>query len=159
VSEVMRSVSYFSEATPLDEILVALQRTRETLAVVVDEYGGAAGIISMEDLLEEVVGDIEDEHDVLEEHARIIGPQTLSVSAQASVPELNERFGLRLPEATEYATIGGLVVESLGHIPKPGEQLKSGNATIRVTRSDARAVREVVITLDQPLTTSDSRRR
>jgi Mg2+/Co2+ transporter CorC len=50
-------------------------------------------------------------------------------------------------------------VESLGHIPKPGEQLKSGNATIRVTRSDARAVREVVITLDQPLTTSDSRRR
>ncbi len=159
VAEVMRSVSYFSEATPLDEILVALQRTRETLAVVVDEYGGASGIISMEDLLEEVVGDIEDEHDVLEEHARIIGPQTLSVSAQASVAELNERFGLRLPEAAEYATIGGLVVESLGHIPKPGEQLKSGDLTIRVTRSDARAVREVVITLEHPLPTSDTRRR
>ncbi len=94
VAEVMRSVSYFSEATPLDEILVALQRTRETLAVVVDEYGGASGIISMEDLLEEVVGDIEDEHDVREEHARVVGPQTLVVSAQAAVAELNERFGL-----------------------------------------------------------------
>jgi putative hemolysin len=158
VAEVMRPVSYFSEATPLDEILVALQRTRETLAVVVDEYGGASGVISMEDLLEEVVGDIEDEHDVREEHARIVGPQTLVVSAQAGVAELNERFGLNLPERAEYATIGGLVVERLGHIPKPGEQLKSGDVTITVTRSDARAVREVVVTLDHSLATSDTRR-
>jgi CBS domain containing-hemolysin-like protein len=158
VAEVMRPVSYFSEATPLDEILVALQRTRETLAVVVDEYGGASGVISMEDLLEEVVGDIEDEHDVREEHARIAGPQTLVVSAQAGVAELNERFGLRLPERAEYATIGGLVVERLGHIPKPGEQLKAGDVTITVTRSDARAVREVVVTLDHPLPASDPRR-
>jgi CBS domain containing-hemolysin-like protein len=155
----MRSVSYFSEATPLDEILVALQRTRETLAVVVDEYGGASGIISMEDLLEEVVGDIEDEHDVREEHARIVGPQTIVVSAQAAVSEINERFGLHLPERAEYATVAGLVVEGLGHIPMVGEQLKSGDVTIRVTRSDARAVREVVITLDHPLPASDSRRR
>jgi putative hemolysin len=159
VAEVMRPVSYFSEATPLDEILVALQRTRETLAVVVDEYGGAAGIISMEDLLEEVVGDIEDEHDVGEEHARVIGPQTLSVSAQAAVAELNERFGLRLPERAEYATVGGFIVEELGHIPKPGEQIKSGAVSIRVTRSDARAVREVLITVDHALPTSDPRRR
>ena len=151
VAEVMRPVSYFSEATPLDEILVALQRTRETLAVVVDEYGGAAGIITMEDLLEEVVGDIEDEHDVLEEHARLVGPRTLVVSAVASVAELNERFGLKLPERSEYATIGGLVVERLGHIPKPGEQLKAGDLTITVARSDARAVREVVIHFDHEI--------
>jgi magnesium and cobalt exporter, CNNM family len=159
VAEVMRPVSYFPEATPLDEILVALQRTRETLAVVVDEYGGAAGIITMEDLLEEVVGDIEDEHDVLEEHARFVGPRTLVVSALASVAELNERFGLKLPERGEYATIGGLVVERLGHIPKPGEQLKSGDLTITVARSDARAVREVVIHFDRQPPAGDPRRR
>jgi putative hemolysin len=159
VAEVMRPVSYFSEATPLDEILVALQRTRETLAVVVDEYGGAAGIITMEDLLEEVVGDIEDEHDVLEEHARFVGPRTLVVLALASVAELNDRFGLKLPERGEYATIGGLVVERLGHIPKPGEQLKSGDLTITVARSDARAVREVVIHFDRQPPSSDPRRR
>ena len=63
VSEVMRPVSYFPESTPLDEVLLALQRTREHLAVVVDEYGGAAGIITVEDLLEEIVGEIEDEYD------------------------------------------------------------------------------------------------
>ena len=159
VGEVMRPVSYFSEATPLDEILVALQLTRETLAVVVDEYGGASGIITMEDLLEEVVGDIEDEHDVIEEHARFVGPRTLVVSALASVAELNERFGLKLPERGEYATIGGLVIERLGHIPKPGEQLKSGDLTITVARSDARAVREVVIKFDRLPPAGDSHRR
>jgi putative hemolysin len=158
VSEVVRPVSYFSEATPLDEILVALQRTRQSLAVVVDEYGGASGIITMEDLLEEVVGEIEDEHDVREELARITGPRTLVVFAQAGIADLNDRFGLRLPEAGEYATIGGLVVERLGHIPKPGEQLKAGEVTITVARSDARAVREVVLQLERPLQVDHARR-
>jgi putative hemolysin len=159
VAEVMRPVSYFPESTPLDEILIALQRTRESLAVVVDEYGGASGIITMEDLLEEVVGEIDDEHDVSIEMARVVGPRTVLVSAQAEVSNLNERFSLNLPEEGEYATIGGLVVERLGHIPKPGEQLKAANLTITVVRSDARAVREVVLQLDRPLRTELVRRR
>jgi CBS domain containing-hemolysin-like protein len=159
VAEVMRPVSYFPESTPLDEILVALQRTNETLAVVVDEYGSASGIITMEDLLEEVVGEIEDEHDVGEELARITGPRTLVAPAQASIADLNDRFGLGLPEAAEYATIGGLVVERLGHIPKPGEQLKAGDATITVARSDARAVREVVLHLERPLRLEPTQRQ
>jgi CBS domain containing-hemolysin-like protein len=158
VGEVMRPVSYFPESTPLDEILIALQRTRETLAVVVDEYGGAAGIITMEDLLEEVVGEIEDEHDVREETVRVTGPRTLVVSAQAAIADLNDRFALRLPEGGEYATIGGLVVERLGHIPKPGEQLKAGDLTITVARSDARAVREVIVHLARPLRADHVRR-
>lgn len=159
VTEVMRPVSYFPEATPLDEVLIALQRTRESLAVVVDEYGGAAGIITMEDLLEEVVGEIEDEHDVREELARVTGPRTLLVAAQAEVAQINERFGLKLPEEGEYATIGGLVVERLGHIPKPGEQVKAGNVTITVVRSDARAVREVVLHLEGSARLDAHRRR
>ena len=159
VSEIVRPVSYFPESTPIDEILVALQRTRESFAVVVDEYGGAAGILTMEDLLEEVVGDIADEHDVDEEVVRVVNPRTLAVSAHAGVVELNERFGLQLPESPEYATIGGLVVERLGHIPKPGEQLKAGDATIAVARSDARAVRDVTIHLSRPLRPEHPRRR
>jgi putative hemolysin len=158
VREVMRSVSYFPESTPLDEILIALQRIGETLAVVVDEYGGASGIITFEDLLEEVVGDIEDEHDVREELARIAGPRSLMVSGHASVADLNERFGLGLPEADDYITIGGLMVERLGHIPKPGEQLRAGANMLTVARSDARAVREVVLHLDHPLKLESQRR-
>ncbi len=79
------------------------------------------------------------------------GPRTLLIAAQAEVAKLNERFDLKLPEEGEYATIGGLVVERLGHIPKPGEQLKAGSVTITVVRSDARAVREVVLQLERPV--------
>jgi|SRR5579875_1717289 len=158
VRDIMRPVSYFAEATPLDEILLALQRTRESLAVVVDEYGDAAGIITLEDLLEEVVGEIEDEYDVREELARPVGPQTLAVVARTPLSVLNERYGLRLPEGEGYATVGGLVVEGLGHIPKPGEQLKVADVTLKVVRSDARAVRDLLLTLDRPLRPESQRR-
>ncbi|MGB8412256.1 MAG: hemolysin family protein [Candidatus Binatus sp.] len=147
VSDVMRPVSYFPESMPLDEVLVAMQRTGENLAVIVDEYGGSAGILTLEDLIEEIVGNIEDEHDLGEELAKIVSPRVLSVIGRAPIAELNEHFGLKLSEADEYATIGGLVVERLGHIPKPGEKLIEGDLTITVTRSDARAVRELMLTL------------
>ena len=151
VSDVMRPVSYFPESMPLDEVLVAMQRTGENLAVIVDEYGGSAGILTLEDLIEEIVGNIEDEHDLGEELAKIVSPRVLSVIGRAPIAELNEHFGLKLSEADEYATIGGLVVERLGHIPKPGEKLIEGDLTITVTRSDARAVRELMLTLAHPI--------
>jgi putative hemolysin len=151
VSDIMRPVSYFPESMPLDEALVAMQRTGENLAVIVDEYGGSAGILTLEDLIEEIVGDIEDEHDLGEELTKVISPRVLSVIGRAPIMELNEHFGLKLSEADEYATIGGLVVERLGHIPKPGEKLIEGDLTITVTRSDARAVRELMLTLAHPI--------
>jgi putative hemolysin len=159
VNEVMRSVSYFPESMPLDEALVAMQRTGENLAVIVDEYGGASGIVTLEDLLEEIVGEIHDEHDLAEEVARVAGPRSLLAMGRASILELNDRFGLKLPEGHEYATIGGLVVERLGHIPKPGEQLNAGDITITVTRADARAVNEVALLLPQPLRPEILKRR
>jgi CBS domain containing-hemolysin-like protein len=159
VGELMRPVSYFAEATPADEILIAMQRTGENLAVVVDEYGGASGIITVEDLLEEIVGEIEDEYDVAEELARVVGPRTLAVAGRTPVAELNERFGLRLPESDDYATIAGLVVERLGHIPKSGEQLKVNDLSIIVVRSDARAVNELILNLPRPLRIEHARRR
>jgi CBS domain containing-hemolysin-like protein len=159
VKEVMRQVVYFAESTPLDEILLTFQRTGQNLAVIVDEYGGAAGILTLEDLLEEIVGEIEEEHGAGEELVRVISPRALSASARAPVAELNERFALRLPESGEYATIGGLVVERLGHIPRPGEQLKAGEATLTVVRADARAVREILITPVRPLDAEQARRR
>lgn len=159
VKEVMRQVTYFAESTPLDEILLTFQRTGQNLAVIVDEYGGATGILTVEDLLEEIVGEIEEEHGPGEELVHVISPRALSVSARAPVAELNERFRLRLPESADYATIGGLVVERLGHIPRPGEQLKAGEATLTVVRADARAVRELLITPARPLSAEQARRR
>lgn len=159
VKEVMRQVGYFAESTPLDEILLTFQRTGQNLVVIVDEYGGAAGILTLEDLLEEIVGEIEEEHGPGEELVRVISPRALSASARAPVAELNERFGLKLPESGEYASIGGLVVERLGHIPRPGEQLKAGEATLTVVRADARAVREILIAPARPLSPEQAHRR
>jgi CBS domain containing-hemolysin-like protein len=158
VREIMRPVSYFPESTPLDEILVALQATGQNLAVVVDEYGGASGILTVEDLLEQIVGEIEDEYDVREDLARVVNANKLLIAARAPIAALNERFDLRLPEGDEYATIGGLVVERLGHIPKPGEQMKVGDITIGVTRSDSRAVREVTVSSEHSLIRSRQRK-
>ncbi len=159
VSEIMRPVSYFPESMALDQALVAMQRTGENLAVIVDEYGGAAGILTLEDLIEEIVGEIDDEHDSAEVLVRVINRLTLSAVGRAPVAELNERFGLSLPEADEYATIGGLVVERLGHIPKVGEQVSTGDLNITVTRSDARAVHEVLIQLPRGLRAEHFKRR
>jgi magnesium and cobalt exporter, CNNM family len=159
VAEVMRPVSYFPESMPLDEALVAMQRTGENLAVIVDEYGGAAGILTIEDLIEEIVGEIDDEYDAAEELARVLNRRTVAVLGRAPVAEINERFAIKLPEADEYATIGGLVVERLGHIPKPGEQVSVDGFTITVTRSDARAVREVLLTLPSLLRPEQLKRR
>lgn len=159
IREMMRQVNYFAESTPLDEILLVFQRTGQNLAVIVDEYGGASGILTLEDLLEEIVGEIEEEHGPGEQLVQVISPRTLRVLARASVVEINERFGLGLPESPEYATIGGLVVERLGHIPRPGEQLKAGGATLTVVRADSRAVRELIVTPARPLRPEQARRR
>jgi CBS domain containing-hemolysin-like protein len=158
VRAVMRPVSYVSESSPLSEILSLLQRTGDNLAAVVDEHGGASGIITMEDLLEEIVGEIEDEYDVREENIRVLNSRQIAVAGRAQISELNERFGLRLPESDDYTTIAGLVIERLGRIPQAGEQLQLAGLTINVALSDARAVQELVLNLSQPLRAEHARR-
>ena len=151
LDELLRPAYVVPETKDLASLLTEFKRTKNHFAVVVDEYGAMVGVCTLEDLIEEIVGNIEDEHDLGEELAKIVSPRVLSVIGRAPIAELNEHFGLKLSEADEYATIGGLVVERLGHIPKPGEKLIEGDLTITVTRSDARAVRELMLTLAHPI--------
>ncbi|SRR5579875_315926 len=159
IGEVMRPVSYVSESTPLSEVWALLQRTGENLAVVVDEHGGATGIVTMEDLLEEIVGEIEDEYDVREEHIRIVNSRQIAVSGQTQISELNERFGLRLPESSDYITLAGLVIQRLGHIPRVGERIRVDGIVIDVVLSDARSVQELMLTLPYPIRPETGGRR
>jgi putative hemolysin len=154
----MRSVNYVSESSPLSEVLALLQRTGDNLAAVVDEHGGTCGIITMEDVLEEIVGEIEDEYDVREEYIRVLNHHQIAVAGRVQVSELNERFGLRLPESDDYTTIAGLVIERLGRIPQAGERLQLADVTISVVLSDARTVQELVLNLSQPLRTDQAPR-
>jgi len=98
--------------------------------------------VTVEDLVEEIVGEIQDEYDAPREHYRRIAPGVFVVSARAPVSEVNERFGWNLPQG-EYETLAGLVLERLGRVPKPGERLEVGRVQIEVMRASARAVQEL----------------
>ena len=144
VTEAMRDAFFVPESKPLPELLTTLQAEGRNLAVVVDEYGGAVGLVTVEDLVEEIVGEIEDEYDAPRDLYRRIASGVYAVSARAQVNEVNERFGWNLPQG-EYETVGGLVLERLGRVPKPGDALWAGRVRIQVTRATARAVQEVQV--------------
>ncbi len=142
VTAVMREPLFVPESKALPELLATLQAESRNLAVVVDEYGGAVGLVTVEDLVEEIVGEIEDEYDAPRQLYRRVAPGVFALSARASVAEVNERFGWNLPQG-EYETVGGLVLERLGRVPKPGDVLRVGRVRIEVAKATARAVQEL----------------
>ncbi|HLY38518.1 MAG TPA: hemolysin family protein [Candidatus Binatia bacterium] len=144
VTAVMREPLFVPETKPLPELLAMLQAEGRNLALVVDEYGGFVGLVTVEDLVEEIVGEIQDEYDAPREHYRRVAPGVWLVSARAPVSEVNERFGWNVPPG-EYETLGGFVLERLGRVPKPGDVLPAGRVRIVVARASARAVQELRI--------------
>ncbi len=129
------------------DLLVELQRARQGMAIVVDEYGGAVGIATIEDILEEIVGEIEDEHDVAAQNIRKEAEGVWRVNARTSVREVNRQLKLELPEGEEYESLGGLVLEKLRHIPREGESVRFGNVLVKVVKANERAVEEVQVRL------------
>jgi putative hemolysin len=129
------------------DLLVELQRSRQGMAIVVDEYGGAIGIATIEDILEEIVGEIEDEHDKAAENIRKEADGVWRVNARTSVGEVNRQLKLELPEGEDYESMAGLVLEKLRHIPREGESVRFGNVLVKVVKANERAVEEVQVRL------------
>jgi putative hemolysin len=120
-----------------------MQRQRTHLAVVVDEYGGTAGIVTMENLLEELVGPIRDEYDAAEQpEIRLVGSGELIASGDADLDQVADVLGIRLGDAP-VDTVGGLVYSELGRIPVPGDRVMAGELEAEVIRMDANRVRLV----------------
>lgn len=140
----VRPVLYVPESKPVDELLAEMQRRRQPMAVVVDEYGGAAGIVTLEDLVEEVVGEIEDEFDRKKSLFCRLGPGRWLVDARMEIDQIREAFGWPIPEG-DYETLGGFLLERLGHIPRVGEVVRCGQLTFTVRRADERRVEEVEV--------------
>jgi CBS domain containing-hemolysin-like protein len=120
VGDVMRPVSYVPESKPVDELLREMQAARSHIAVVIDEYGGTAGLVTIEDILEEIVGEITDEYDVERAPIERIADGSARVTARLAVEDLGELFGVDLPDRDDVETVGGLLAEALGRVPIPG---------------------------------------
>jgi CBS domain containing-hemolysin-like protein len=143
VSELMRPILAVPESRGLDDVLVDLRRANSHMAVVVDEYGGTAGIITIEDVLEEIVGDIEDEHDPVQEQALRPGRTGEWLLEGTLHPdEVMEQTELVLPEG-EYETLAGFILDQLGHIPFVGEAVELDDWRFIVTTMEKRRIAEV----------------
>jgi putative hemolysin len=138
----MRPVSYVPELKKIDRLLAEMQRQGTHLAVVVDEYGGAVGIVTIEDLLEEIVGEITDEFDQEVAPFKKLDEGHYLISARTEIKVLNELLHLDLP-AGDYETLGGFLISELGELPRAGEHLQYRNLKFTVRQAEARAVKEV----------------
>ena len=143
IKNILRPISIVPEPMPANEVLEQLIRQKRNLAVVVDEFGGTSGIITIEDIVEELFGEIEDEHDVEVFTEKIIDDSTYLLSARLEIDYLNHKFGFQLPENDEYETLGGLVVHHLEEIPKEGQILNLENHRVRITSVDHTKVEEI----------------
>jgi len=137
---------YVPETMKASDLLVQLQTERTHLAIVVDEYGGAVGIVTIEDLLEIIVGDIEDEHDTEPSPIKTERPGVWRVEARTSIARLNAELGFSLPESDSYETVAGLLIEKFRHIPDKGETLTLGPLIVEVVAATDRAIEAVRIT-------------
>ena len=144
IKTIMRDVHVVPGSREVEDVLADFKRLKEHMAVVLDEYGGTAGIVTMEDLLEEIVGEILDEHDEPEPPEAAAGPGEVVVPGSLNIGELNERFGLTLP-ADYYSTIGGLVFGSLGRLPVVGDRVAVGGAVFTVREMDGRRIEAVAV--------------
>jgi len=120
VEEVMRSPAFVPESKPVDELLREMQAHRSHIAIVIDEYGGTAGLVTIEDILEEIVGEITDEYDDEKPPIERIDADTARVTARLSVEDLADLFDVELPDRDDVETVGGLLAERLGRVPIPG---------------------------------------
>jgi len=144
IAELMREAYFVPETKKVSELLREFQRRHLWMAVVVDEYGGVSGVVTVEDLLEEIVGEISDEHEDEREPVSRVGESVYSVSGKANIEVVRDLFG-RGPEEEEFSTIGGFLASRLGHIPKPGESHVESDLRFTVEEADRRRVYRVKV--------------
>jgi putative hemolysin len=144
IAELTREAYFVPESKKVSELLKEFQRRHLWMAIVVDEYGGVSGLVTVEDLLEEIVGEISDEHEDERESVTKAGENAYSVSGKENIATVRELFG-RGPEEEEFTTVGGFLAARLGHIPRPGETHRESDLLFTVEEADRRRVHRVRI--------------
>jgi putative hemolysin len=147
IRELLRTPVYIPESMTVDDLLHEFQRRKVHIAIVLDEYGGTAGLVTIEDLLEEIVGEIQDEYDVEEPMVVQLSDDEARVDGRASVDDLGELFdaNLSLDDEDEYDTVGGLIYHRIGGVPSPGDRIDVDGLTLTVETTDGRRVGKVLV--------------
>lgn len=148
IRDMLRPAVFIPMSKRLNVLLKEFRSTRNHIAIVVDEYGGVAGMVTIEDVLEQIVGDIEDEYDYDEDEDNIIknADGAYRVKALTGINDFNEAMGTNFSDE-EFSTIGGLVVNKFGHLPKRGDHIVIENLSITVLRADSRRLHSMSIAL------------
>ncbi len=146
IRALLRPASMVPEQQRLDVLLKQFRVSRQHMAVVVDEFGGTSGLITIEDVLEEIVGDISDEHDDEPAGSTIhaLADGRFIVHALTPIADLNERFATQFAD-DEYDTVGGLVTARIGHLPSVGEEVTIGSLHFKVTKADSRRLHQIAV--------------
>lgn len=136
ISDVLIKTIYVAETMPLQAMLETFTKRKASIAVVIDEFGGTAGIISLEDVLEQIFGDIEDEHDVQELVEKVVTDGEWIFSSRLEVEYLNERYELSIPESDEYDTLAGYIISEHGSIPHEGESFDTRHFGVKILKRE-----------------------
>ncbi len=145
VRNIMRKPYFIPENKKLDSLLQQFKKTKNHMAIIVDEHGGVSGLITLEDALEELVGEIEDETDKDEKHIVRIKKDTWIVLGKSDIEDINDVIGMNIPDITAYDTFSGYVLDTIGRIPGEKEELTLGNYTIIVERKDGNRISKYLV--------------
>lgn len=146
LQHVLLPVEFIHEPNPVNEVLNKLARRRKSLAVVLDEYGGTAGLLTIEDIVEELFGEIEDEHDAVAHYEKQLDENTFEFSARLEVDYLNETYDLNLPEEEHYETLGGLMVHHTEEIPALETEIELENYRLKVLEVSSTKIEKIRLT-------------
>ena len=144
--DLLRPAYFVPETKKISELLKELQKNKIHMAIVVDEFGGFKGIVTLEDILEEIVGEIHDEYDKVEKNYEVLSDGSIIVDSDMPVSDFNRRFGESIPEGSDYESVGGFVLKLAGRIPNEGEKIKFKNIIFEVVKKSNRKIIELKIT-------------
>ena len=137
----LRPPWFIPESMSVQSLLRDFQRTHTHMAIVTDEFGGVSGLVTIEDVLEEIVGEIVDEHDdALSDGIRMVSPDVCEAQAQVRIGEINEKMGISLPEEADFETVGGFVFHQCGRIPEVGRRIESHGVALEVLAATGRRI-------------------
>ena len=143
LKEIVRAIDFFPETYTADRLLKHFIAKHQGIAAVVDEFGGTAGIVTMEDVVEEIFGEIDDEYDVEDEMEKVVGNDTFVFSARLEIDYLNDTYHLDLPVSDDYETLAGMILHYCENIPEQGEELKIGRYRVKILKASDMKLDEV----------------